>query len=242
MNWSSEPVRPAAGIASVSISGFASGAAASYVPMQYREAAEPACAEAAERAAEASMAAAPAAEPAPNLDELLAERIEQERRTLREQARKEAEREIERASAAIRGALEQFARQREEYFQQAEGEIVNLALAIARRILRRESQIDPQLLAGLVRHELEHVESATSVRLVVSPESLKYWSEALRGISRPVELAEDKSVESGAARIETALGSTTVGFEVELKEIERSFFDLLARRPAMADREAVHVQ
>jgi len=235
MNWSSEPVRPAAGIASVSISGFASGAAASYVPMQYREAAEPACAEAAERAAEASMAAAPAAEPAPNLDELLAERIEQERRTLREQARKEAEREIERASAAIRGALEQFA-------QQAEGEIVNLALAIARRILRRESQIDPQLLAGLVRHELEHVESATSVRLVVSPESLKYWSEALRGISRPVELAEDKSVESGAARIETALGSTTVGFEVELKEIERSFFDLLARRPAMADREAVHVQ
>ena len=174
---------------------------------------------------------------------LLAARLEAERRAITAQARQDAEREIQRARAEIARAIEQFAQQRDEYFRHAEGEVVSLALAIARRLIHRETQIDPRLLAGLVNYELDQLEAATSVRLLVSPETLSYWNEAAPTMSRPVEVAPDKALAPGEARIETVLGSTTVSFERELKEIERGFFDLLSHRPAAPeDQAAARVQ
>ncbi len=228
MNSSSEPWQPA-----------------SYPPLEYRDASELFDGEPAEPAPEDNHPPAPA-EPAPAPEELfaarLAARIEEERGAITVQARQDAEREIQCARAEVARAIEQFSQQRDQYFQQVETELVNLALAIARRILRRESQIDPHLLAGLVNYELEQLEAATSVRLFVSPEALSYWSAALPTMSHPVELAADKALAPGELRIETALGSTTVSFERELKEIEHGFFDLLSHRPATAGAAPVCVQ
>ncbi len=212
----------------------------SCVPLQYRDASEPF-----EPGRSSESAAAPAdrtAEASPDPAELLAAQIEQERRTITAQARQETEREIQRVRAGIAGMIEQFARQRDEYFRQAEAEIVSLALAIARRLIHRETQIDPRLLAGLVNHELEQLEAATRVRLLVSPDALSYWEEALHDMSRPIELTSDKTLAAGDARFETVLGSTTVSFESELKEIERGFFDLLSHRPASAESRTLRVQ
>jgi flagellar assembly protein FliH len=213
---------------------------ASYVPLQYRDASEPF-----EPGLSSEPDAAPAAqtaEPSPDPAELLQARIAQERRAIIAQARQETERELQRIRSEIAGSLEKFARQRDEYFRQTEAEIVNLALAIARRLIRREAQIDPHLLASLVRYELEQLEAATSVRLFVSPDALNYWNEAAGEMPRSVELAPDKALTAGDVRIETVLGSTTVSFERELKEIERGFFDLLSHRPAPAESRTLRVQ
>lgn len=244
MNLSYEPVSSAARAARAS---RALSCAASYVPLEYREAchSSPSEEESSGQAAESAGAPAPFAETAeaqPDSDQLLAEEIERQRRAITLEVQQEAEREIQRARAAVGCSIEQFGQQREEYFRQAEVEIVSLALAIAQRILHRESQIDPRLLAGLVRHELEQMESATRVRLLVSADTLSYWNEALRDIARPVELVADAALAPGDARIETALGSTTVSLEGELKEIERGFFDLLSRRPGAAAGKAARVQ
>ena len=63
----------------------------------------------------------------------------------------------------------QFAAQREGYFQRVESEVVQLALSIARKILHREAQIDPLLLAGIVRVALESLNDGTQVRLRANP-------------------------------------------------------------------------
>jgi flagellar assembly protein FliH len=238
MNSSYEPLQFAARLATRPASGIAT-----YLPLEYREAIEPTFAEedlqgrATEDDGDAS-----SPEPLPAPAEVLEARIEQERRAIRGQMRQETEREIQHARAAIAGAIEQFDQQRDEYFHQAESEIVSLTLAIARRIIHRESQIDPGLLAGLVRHELEQLDAATSVRLLVSPDTLSTWNEAVRAIPHPVAVVADKTLGPGDARIETALGSTTVSFEGELKEIERGFLDLLSRRPPSANTKAGRLQ
>jgi flagellar assembly protein FliH len=108
--------------------------------------------------------------------------------------------------------------------------------------MHRESQIDPQLLAALVRHELDQLDTATSVRLVVSPDALAYWNEAASSMPRKVEVIADRTVASGTLRMETALGSTSIDFEHELKEIECGFFDLLSHRPSSEDSRAARVQ
>ncbi len=172
----------------------------------------------------------------------LAARLEQERRAITAQAKLETEREMQRARTEVARAVEQFAQQRDEYFRQAEAEVVNLALAIARRIVHREVQIDPHLLAGLVNYELNQLDSATSVRLAVSVDSLNYWQEAAAAMTHPAEVTMDNSLTAGDVRIETALGSTMVSFERDFKEIERGFFDLLSRRPAAAEPRPARVQ
>ena len=55
---------------------------------------------------------------------------------------------IAAAQDGIRKALLEFQHEREDYFNRIEPEVVQLALAIARKILHREAQIDPLLLDG----------------------------------------------------------------------------------------------
>ena len=61
-----------------------------------------------------------------------------------------------------------FEEQRSEYFASVEAEIVQLALSIAAKILHRESQVDPMLVAALVRIAVEKMREGSSVIVRVS--------------------------------------------------------------------------
>jgi len=135
---------------------------------------------------------------------------------------------------AIKTALEAFVRERESYFHRVEAEVVALALAIVRKILRRESQVDPLLLSGLVRVALEKLALTQNVRLRVHPSQIAIWQEyfAQHG-DMPVkpELSGDAALERDQCALETEFGTTDLSLETQLKEIEQGLFDLLAQRP-----------
>lgn len=204
-------------------------ALATCVPMEYRE------------ANSGQQLAAEVEESKPDPGELLEARLKEERRVITAQIQQEMQGEIQRARAGVAGAIKSFVQQREEYFREVESEVVSLASAIARRIIHRETQMDPHLLVSLVHYELEKLDAATSVRLVVSADTLGHWREAAATMPHAVEVVPDQAVASGDLRIETALGNTSVNFESELKEIEHGFFDLLSHRPT-AESQSVRVQ
>jgi flagellar assembly protein FliH len=146
----------------------------------------------------------------------------------------EVQLELERVRGEIDVALAEFVQQRQRYFENVEEEIVSLALSIARKILHREAQIDPLLLVGLVHVALEKLDSSTRVRLRVNPARMPSWERHFREGAKgnPVpELVADPAVEPGGCLLETNVGTTTIGLETHLKEIEQGFFDLLAQRP-----------
>ena len=127
-----------------------------------------------------------------------------------------------------------FAHDRENYFHKVEAEVVSLALAIARKILHREAQIDPLLLAGVVRVGLDNVGAGTHVRLRVQPDQIQVWQGFFSQqpeLKSPPELMGDTTLGPGRCILETELGSTDLTLESQLKEIEQGFFDLLAHRP-----------
>lgn len=130
-------------------------------------------------------------------------------------------------------ALEEFKRERADFFARVEGELVELALAIARRILHRESQVDRWLLAGLARVAVEKIEQRTAVRLRVPRGAGPAWQENLSAQTalHPVEVVEDETMVEGSCRLETELGSAELGLEPQLKEVEQGLMDLLAARP-----------
>jgi len=134
----------------------------------------------------------------------------------------------------ISKALRDFASERDNYFQRVEEQLVRLTLAIARKILHREAQVDPLLLTGILRVALEKVGSDTNTRLRANPSDVQVWrdyfTQTLEKFPVP-ELIGDPEIQTGRCILETELGSTEIGLETQLKEIEQGFLDLLAQRP-----------
>ena len=87
---------------------------------------------------------------------LQAAAFEQGRQAAQQQLRAELESALGKNRQQITAVLQQFALERQNYYRSVEGEIVQLALAIARKILHREAQLDPRALAGIVRVTLEN--------------------------------------------------------------------------------------
>jgi flagellar assembly protein FliH len=150
------------------------------------------------------------------------------------EARVEYEQRATKLREDIARALLDFAAERETYFHRVEEQVVRLTLAIARKILNREAQIDPLLLTGVLRVALEKVGSNTNTRLRANPADIKVWREyfaqARENFPAP-DLIGDPELEPSRCILETELGTTEIGLDTQLKEIEQGFLDLLAQRP-----------
>lgn len=137
----------------------------------------------------------------------------------------------ERASMAKLAA--EFEEERGDYYAKVEAEVVQLALAIAAKILHREAQVDPMLLAALVRIAVEKMQEGTAVTLRVSPSRTESWRRYFAEYPNlsHVEVTEDASLNEQDCIVGTELGSANFGLDTQLKEVEQGFFDLLALRP-----------
>jgi flagellar biosynthesis/type III secretory pathway protein FliH len=126
--------------------------------------------------------------------------------------------------------VEAFVQARDRFLAAVEREVVELALAVASRILRREAQMDPLLLTAAVRVALGQLSSSTEVKLLVPPADRAMWSEALTlipNLSIKPQVLAGESMRLGDCVVETALGSVDLGIRSQLGEIERGFFDRL---------------
>jgi flagellar assembly protein FliH len=162
------------------------------------------------------------------------ERIRSETRI---ESRQEWEEELQERvlveRARVTQAVEAFQVERKRYFIDVEAEVVKLALAIAARILHRETKLDPLLLTAAVRVALDKVTDNSTMELRVPASELESWKSALEmeGESR-VQLVGDVRLEVGECILETAVGKVELGIHAQLEEIEKGFFDLLQQRPA----------
>ena len=170
--------------------------------------------------------------------EELAERIARERASaaseVEQKLRNEYEQKIDAARSPIAAAITDFAQERDQYYAKVEAEIVQLALAIAAKILHREAQVDPMLVAALVRIAIDNMREGSSVTIRVCPGKGDTWRayfSGTSGVSR-IDVIEDPKLIDSDCQVETELGSANFSIEKQLKEVEQGFFDLLALRPA----------
>lgn len=167
-----------------------------------------------------------------------AARIRQERADavaqVEQKLRQEIEQKLIAARAPVATAVKDFANERDEYFERVEAEVVQLSLSIAAKILHREAQVDPMLVATLVRMAVEKMREDSSVTVRVSAGRGVSWRQYFGGFPNliRVEVAEDAQLSDHDCILETHLGSANFGLDTQLKEVEQGFFDLLALRPA----------
>jgi flagellar assembly protein FliH len=116
----------------------------------------------------------------------------------------------------------------ERFLQEAENELVHLALAIAARILRREAQMDPLFLIGAVRVALGQLAATVQVRLCVPAAESGLWTETLAHVPnlrvKPTVVPES-SMQLGDCLIETEMGSADLGLRAQLQQMELALLD-----------------
>ena len=154
--------------------------------------------------------------------------------------RVECERVSKGAQEKVTRVLKDFDDERAEYFRRVEGEVVQLALAIARKILQREAELDPTLLTALVRIALERMQCGSAVRIRVAAESADLWrrcGDTNGGPSR-WDIVSDERLGADDCIVETELGTASFGFEAQLRDAEESFTQLLGQRPDSQFRHA----
>ena len=143
-----------------------------------------------------------------------------------------------RAAAELQPVLQRLAKSVEEVGQlrarlrrEAEADMLKLALAIARRVLRREMAVDPDAMHGLVLGALEKLQAQEVTRVKVHPShaaQLRGWLQPQAG-GRGIEVAADANCAPGDAIFETERGNLDASVDSQLQEIERGLADCLRR-------------
>ena len=114
----------------------------------------------------------------------------------------------------------------------SEQELVQLALAIARRILYRELATDPESIHGIVHAALQKLQNREVIRVRVYPAGATAVRAAFERLpnAAAVEIVADTGLATGAVLFETALGELDASIETQLQEIQRGFADRLGSR------------
>jgi len=144
--------------------------------------------------------------------------------------REEAAAEVKKALDQVAHTLDELAKVKRKLRQEAEQELVKLALAVARRILYRELSTDPSSIEGIVHAALQKLQQREVSRVRVNPGALAALRAALdrNGSRSGLEIVADPGLATGAILFETSVGELDASIETQLQEIQRGFADRLA--------------
>ena len=145
--------------------------------------------------------------------------------------RKSAAAELQPVMDRLARSIEEIGGLRTRLRAEAEADLIQLALAIAKRVLRRELAIDPEALHGLVLGALEKLSGQEISRVRVHPSHAALLTESLRQncASAKVEVIGDPSRAVGEVIFETPRGNLDASVDSQLQEIERGLADRLRR-------------
>ena len=136
---------------------------------------------------------------------------------------------------SLQQGLLQLKNLRQDTCQKIEKEVVELALAIARKVVCREIEVDKEVVVCVAREALAKVEGPGRIIIKLNPSDLRYFNETNYQISEMignidnVTLESDDSIQSGGCVIDTDLGEIDARIEHQLQAVEESFRSALEK-------------
>jgi len=142
------------------------------------------------------------------------------------QARQAMQAELQPVLQKLAAAIHESAELRARLRGEAEADLVRLAIAIARRVIGREVNTDPEAITGLVKAGLERLRTQEVFRVRLHPDCKARVMEYLaRFGASHVDVLGDAACEPGAVVFETSRGNLDASVETQLREIERGLTD-----------------
>ncbi|HEV8395336.1 MAG TPA: FliH/SctL family protein, partial [Vicinamibacterales bacterium] len=135
-----------------------------------------------------------------------------------------AQQETAALAKKLAATLDDLVRVRNEMIRHTEKQMVQLALAVARRVLHREVSVDPTVLLTMMRVALERVSDAARVTVRLHPADHQSVTAALADspTSEQVTLAADARIPRGGCKVESEYGDIDAGVDAQIQEIARA--------------------
>jgi flagellar assembly protein FliH len=120
--------------------------------------------------------------------------------------------------------LDELTSLRAQMIHQTEHQMVQLALAVARRVVHREISLDRDLLVAMARVALDRLGESAQVTVRLSPEDFEATaaSRAAQWTGTTVTVVADSRVSRGGCRVESDLGVMDAGADAQIQEIARA--------------------
>ena len=120
--------------------------------------------------------------------------------------------------------LEELTQVRAQMIHETERQMVQLAIAIARRVIQREVTLDADLLIAMARVAMERLGETAQVKVRLHPDDYEAAGAArvaqLGGSN--VMILADAHLSRGGCRIESDMGILDAGVNAQLQEIARA--------------------
>jgi flagellar assembly protein FliH len=124
----------------------------------------------------------------------------------------------------LAATIDDLVRVRNEMIRNTEKQMVQLSLAVARRVLHRELSIDATALLTMMRVALERVSDAAHVTVRLNPADHQNVLAALADApaNDQVTMTADTRVPRGGCKVESEYGDIDAGVDAQLQEIARA--------------------
>lgn len=147
--------------------------------------------------------------------------------------REEQEPAVHRLAALARDALVES----EQLTRALERQVVELSLAIAEKVIERETRIDREIVLGVVRGALQELAGAIGVQVRVHPDEYDlvaaHWQELEHGsAAQGGRLVADDRVQPGGCLIETRAGQVDAQLSTRLDQVAQTLRAVLDGEPA----------
>jgi flagellar assembly protein FliH len=135
--------------------------------------------------------------------------------------------QLDSLTAALEATIAGLATAKTQWLAHWERTAVQLATAIAQRVIRREVQRTPEITLTLVREALELASASGELQLRLHPADFESLGSHVRRISDEltrlgkVQLVSDESIERGGCRVDSRFGTIDQQFAAQLARIEQ---------------------
>lgn len=139
---------------------------------------------------------------------------------------------------ALHQALEQLQGLRGKAAREFESEVVELSLAIARKVVYRETSTDREIVLAVAREALKQLENPGKIKIKINPADLQAAEEAGIGFCdlaenvKQIRVEAEASIDAGGCVIETDCGEIDARIDQQLQTVEAAFRNEMNRSGA----------
>ena len=143
--------------------------------------------------------------------------------------------QIASAGQGLEQAIAHIQNLRQEIYDTIEQEVVELSLAIARKVVCREIKTNKDIVLCVAKEALSRVEVPGKIKIRLNPADLQFIKENQKQISTLLQHVDnvtfeaEESISSGGCLIETNLGEIDARIENQLQVVEEMFQTEIAK-------------
>jgi flagellar assembly protein FliH len=125
----------------------------------------------------------------------------------------------------IQNVLQDIEKQRESLYRVYEGEMLQLAMSISKKILHHECQVNEDVITATLREVAKHIVDQRKIVLRLNPADAQFIQShpdkavPVKKGRQGVELLKDPSITRGGCVVETAFGGIDATMETQFDQI-----------------------